>query len=241
VGGGLPPSTTKVIPHLKNFKNNMKLAQVGVYTLFKILRRDFWYWMRVEGVLSIALAVIERTLVKVIFDFTGCAHFRHPFEMGGASYSLSMVWAQIMPFVALGWYEGENKEDMRLLLGVNFTFWVVLNGLFFLSIEKRFIRTFFTRTTAPLYTVQLFLTSEDDASKFDAAFDNRASYIGGCEGEVREWVRVNIERWREEKAGWFKIDKIPDAMLPAEVVVEEGGARRRRSSVLSVREIIDNA
>jgi len=58
---------------------------------------------------------------------------------------------------------------------------------------------------------------------------------------VREWVRVNIERWREEKAGWFKIDKIPDAMLPAEVVVEEGGARRRRSSVLSVREIIDNA
>ena len=206
--------------------------------LFKILRRDFWYWLRVEGVLSIALAGLERTLVKVVADFTGCVHFRHPFEMGGAAYSLSMVWAQIMPFLALRWYEGDNKEELRLLLGVNFTVWLVLNGFFFLSIEKRFVKTFFTRTTAPQYTVQLFLTSEEDANKFDAAFDNRASYIGGCKEEVKEWVRVNIERWRFENADWFKIDKIPDAMLPAEVVQEEGGTRRRRSSVHSVREIL---
>ena len=206
--------------------------------LFKILRRDFWYWLRVEGVLSIALAGLERTLVKVVADFTGCVHFRHPFEMGGAAYSLSMVWAQIMPFLALRWYEGDNKEELRLLLGVNFTVWVVLNGFFFLSIEKRFVKTFFTRTTAPQYTVQLFLTSEDDASKFDAAFDNRASYIGGCKEEVKEFVRVNIERWRRENADWFKIDKIPDEMLPAEVVAEEGGARRRKNSVFSVKKIL---
>ena len=143
-----------------------------------------------------------------------------------------------MPFLALRWYEGENKEDLRLLLVVNFTGWVVLNGFFFLSIEKSFVKTFFTTMTAPEYTVQLFLTSEDDASKFDAAFDNRASYIGGCKEEVKEWVRVNIERWRFENADWFKIDKIPDAMLPAEVVQEEGGTRRRRSSVHSVRKIL---
>jgi len=31
------------------------------------------------------------------------------------------------------------------------------------------------------------------------------------------------ERWRQEKASWLKIDKIPDEMLPAEVVAEEGG------------------
>jgi len=159
-------------------------------------------------------------------------------KWGGAAYSLSMVWAQIMPFLALNWYSKENKEDLRLLLVVNFTGWVVLNGFFFLSIEKSFVKTFFTTMTAPEYTVQLFLTSEDDASKFDAAFDNRASYIKKCEGEVKEWVRVNIERWRFENADWFKIDKIPDAMLPAEVVAEEGGASRRRSSVHSVREIL---
>ena len=196
------------------------------------------YWMRVEGVLGIIMAFVQRALVKVVADFTGCVHFRHPFELGGAAYSLSMVWAQIMPFAALGWYSRDNKEDLRLLLVVNFTVWMVLNGWFFQSIEKRFVKTFFTRTTAPQYTVQLFLTSEEDANKFDAAFDNRASYIGGCKEEVKEWVRVNIERWRFENADWFKIDKIPDAMLPAEVVQEEGGTRRRRSSVHSVREIL---
>jgi len=29
---------------------------------------------------------------------------------------VSMVWAQIMPFVALGWYEGGNKEQLQALL-----------------------------------------------------------------------------------------------------------------------------
>ena len=181
-------------------------------------------------------AGVERS--NLIISLQGCIHFRHPYELGGAAYSLSMVWAQIMPFLALRWYEGDNKEELRLLLGVNFTVWLVLNGFFFLSIEKRFVKTFFTRTTAPQYTVQLFLTSEDDASKFDAAFDNRASYIGGCKEEVKEFVRVNIERWRRENADWFKIDKIPDEMLPAEVVAEEGGARRRKNSVFSVKEIL---
>ena len=88
-----------------------------------------------------------------------------------------MVWAQIMPFLALNWYSKENKKDLRLLLGVNFTVWLVLNGLFFLSIEKSFVKTFFLTMTAPKYTVQLFLTSEADASKFDAAFDNRAAIL----------------------------------------------------------------
>jgi len=57
------------------------------------LRRDFWYWLRLEGGASLATAVIERTLVKVVADFTGCVHFRHPFEMGGGG---------LQPFDGLG-------------------------------------------------------------------------------------------------------------------------------------------
>ena len=47
--------------------------QVGAYIMLKILRRDFWYWLRVEGepVFSIALAGLERVAVKMIIDFTG--------------------------------------------------------------------------------------------------------------------------------------------------------------------------
>ena len=56
-------------------------------------------------------------------------------------------------------------------------------------------------------------------------------------GEVKEWVAANIERFRRDKPEWFKVEKIPDEYLPVEVLVAEGGAKRRRSSV-SIREVI---
>ena len=145
-----------------------------------------------------------------------------------------MIWAQMMPFVALGWYEGENKEQLQTLLFVCFGLWLVLNGLFFFLIEKSYITTFFGTKTAPQYTVELFRNSEDDASKFDAAFDNRLSYIAECEEEVREWLRENIDRFQLEQPEWWKIEMVPDEFLPPEVIEAEGGARRRRRSSLEL-------
>ena len=36
---------------------------------------------------------------------------RHPYELGGLALSLSMVWAQFMPFVAVILYDGD--EDVK--------------------------------------------------------------------------------------------------------------------------------
>ena len=104
--------------------------------------------------------------------------------------------------------------------------------------RESFVGTFFGTKTAPQYTVELFRNSEDDASKFDAAFDNRLSYIAECEEEVREWLRENIARFNLEQPEWWKIDLVPDEFLPRLAIIEaEGGARRRKNSVHSVREI----
>ena len=149
-----------------------------------------------------------------------------------------MIWAQIMPFVALSFYEKENKEQLQTLLLVNCGIWVVLNGLFFCSIDRSFVWTFFGRQTAPQYTVDLFRNSEDDASKFDAAFDNRRSYIVECEDEVKEWLRENIARFNLEQPEWWKIEMVGDEFLSQFVIEAEGGLRRRRNSVQSVREIL---
>ena len=149
-----------------------------------------------------------------------------------------MIWAQIMPFVALSFYEKENKEQLQTLLLVNCGIWVVLNGLFFCSIDRSFVWTFFGRQTAPQYTVDLFRNSEDDASKFDAAFDNRRSYIVECEDEVKEWLRENIARFNLEQPEWWKIEMVGDEFLPQFAIEAEGGLRRRRNSVQSVREIL---
>ena len=65
------------------------------YLAWKILRRDFWYWPKLDGIFAILLALFDRILAKVIVDFSGCVFFRHPNELGGAALSMSMVWAQV--------------------------------------------------------------------------------------------------------------------------------------------------
>ena len=54
---------------------------------------------------------------------------------------------------------------------------------------------------------------------------------------MKEWVKNNIDRWKEEAPSWFKIETIPDDFLPTEVFVAEGGVNRTRSTI-SLREIV---
>ena len=81
-------------------------GEVGFYLLYKIARRDFYWWLKLEGTLSVVMAILERTVSKVVTDFTGCVHFRHPYELGGVAYSASMLWAQVMPFI------GERASEL---------------------------------------------------------------------------------------------------------------------------------
>jgi len=209
-------------------------AEMGVYLTYKLVRRDFWWWGNIEGVVSVVLSFLERSIVKIIADFTGCIHFRHPYELGGTGYSLSMIWAQVFPFVALQFSTSEKKELLASMLQVSFGAWLTLNTLFFAGINREFIRTFFTKTTGPEYTVLLFREAPSDELRFDAAFTNRRSYINGLEDEVRAWLSENIDRFQLEQPEWWRIDMVGDEFLPE----AEGGARRRRSSVQSVREIL---
>ena len=54
------------------------VGEVIFYLLLKITRRDFFYWVRVEGFLALVLAFFNRILIKIIVDFSGCLHMRHP-------------------------------------------------------------------------------------------------------------------------------------------------------------------
>ena len=140
-----------------------------------------------------------------------------------------MVWAQVFPFVALQFYEGEEKarNALKTVLVGCFSLWLVLN-----------IITFFGTKTAPQYTCELFETSKEDSQRFDAVFSNRIAYTKSIHDDVRDWVARNIDRWKENKPDWFKIEMIPDAFLLSDVFEEEGGARRRRRSSVSIREIV---
>ena len=100
---------------------NIPFAAIGgemlLFLLYKLARGDFWYRTRLEGVSFVIIAFVTRIIVKVIVAFSRCLHFRHPYEMGGATFSMSMLWAQIFPFIALMFFEdNDNKEAITIFL-----------------------------------------------------------------------------------------------------------------------------
>jgi len=72
-----------------------------LYLGYKVARRDFLWFLRAKGPFAVLMSFLERVAVKPIVDFSGCLHFRHLLELGGAAFSISMFWTQVFPFVAL--------------------------------------------------------------------------------------------------------------------------------------------
>jgi hypothetical protein len=69
------------------------VSDMGLYFMYKILRRDLWHWMPLEGSAGVLESVLERLVVKDLVDFTGVIQFRAAGEMGGAGFTFSMVRA----------------------------------------------------------------------------------------------------------------------------------------------------
>ena len=67
-------------------------VDVGVFYAIKIWNRDFVYYLPFEGFwFSIAASTLIRFISKIISDFTGIVHFRHPGEMGGAYFTFNVI------------------------------------------------------------------------------------------------------------------------------------------------------
>ena len=160
------------------------------------------------------------------------------YNCGPVAFTASMIWAQVFPFVALQSFEGELKSEIEAGLIVSFTIWVALNIAFFCTIDLAYLPTFFGTMTGPQYVIQLYKEAKDDSVRWHAVFTHRISFTKPIHGEIKEWVKENIERWRSENPSWFQVDLIPDDFLPVDVLEAEGGARRRRRSSISVRDII---
>ena len=196
------------------------------------------YFVRAKGIVAVLCSAAHHIVIKVIANFSGCIHLRHSYGLGGTAFIFSMMWVQALPFVALQYYEGDDVEAIKIFLVCSFCIWLILNIVFFCTIDLDFMGTFFGTITAAQYTVELFQNATDDAMKFDAAFTNRISFTKPIHGEIKEWVRLNIDRWRLEAPEWFVVELVPDEFLPVEVYEAEGGERRRRHSSVSLREMV---
>ena len=231
----------------KTLAISVLVGETVAYLIFKVARGDFRYWMPLPRGTSLGNSLIMRVTVKVVCDFTGFLHARHPYEMGGFYWLMNMVWTQASVFGAIrmkeefGWHIEENdgerfvkEEDYMTIATVLLLLWfVALLGLMFGS-EKELRRTFYSFMTGKQYNEALFRSDEDEIKM--QVFDTHSSYNRHFEDAIKEWLGERWSGWHASRPGWLTeglIKRIPGRLLPGggdkgvleEIGDEDGGER----------------
>jgi hypothetical protein len=207
-------------------------ADLGLYLMIKILRGDFWYWVPAGGFLEFVLSIVGRIMVKVITDFTSIVQFRHPNELGGMYWSFGFVFTMGSLPVAIRNYEkqGGDKKTLDLVLTLLYIFMtsnIIMFGVFFNNIDKKYRQTFVSMERGKDLTVRRFQHGNNEEMRADAILNNSRHHWKSIEEEVKSWVESNWSSWEEEKPKW-----LTDAMrarVPEEFIPADGDARRRES------------
>jgi len=91
------------------------LAELLFYFLTKIMAQDCRYWVPIYGLKGGLLTVLCRTVIKLVTDLTALVHFRCPHDLGGASFSFSLVTTIGMGiFSTLYYADVKESGDQRI-------------------------------------------------------------------------------------------------------------------------------
>ncbi|GMI01553.1 hypothetical protein TrLO_g10206 [Triparma laevis f. longispina] len=183
---------------------------VGFFVLYKVLRGDFIYWIPVSEIsLQLIVALGFRLVCKFVTDFTGCVHYRHPYELGGMYYSVNFFQPLLvlvgLVLVDMEGISGETTELAGGLVGMLGPMLVCLVVVFFLSIDKKYLGTFFSTETGAQMTQRIFLTSDSDLVKSQIFKYHRRHWVG-VKVEIGEWLEEGWDGWEEERPDWFTED-----------------------------------
>jgi hypothetical protein len=211
-------------------------ADLGLYLIVKVLRGDFWYWMRLDGNAEIVSSIVSRVLVKVVGDFTSIVQFRHPNEVGGLYWIFGFILTMGSLPIAILVAERKYVEDEVLKLawkvvGIFIPCTALLFAVFFFNIEKKYWGTFYSWQRGKDLTVKNFREGSDSVKAL-YAFEFSKHHWKAIEEDVKSWVEANWERWLEEKPKWF--DDAMRARVPVEYIptaLERRKETYRRKSV----------
>ena len=200
-------------------------CEVGIYLLYKVLRKDFRYFLPLPNGTSLAVSLLFRVALKVITDFTGMLHARHPYEMGGAYWMFNMFYTQVMLFIVVNVRsstyseEGQNpvfsEEKLWILACSLSALWLVAVVVLLLSCEKGFMHTFFQLTRAWEYNKAMFDTGDDGYRMY--IFTDHEAYYMWYKEEIKEWLDEAWDRLHREKPVWFTqnvVKSVPIDILP---------------------------
>ena len=221
--------------------------------VFKAVRGDLRYWVNGGPVTSAIITFFSRFTLKVVTDFTAIFQSRHPFELGGLLWSLTLLINQVSCFVAvhlyLTYYEEEliDKDGLEVKLTklTPLQLWgtqSILSGLFVISwvifiavINMDYAKTFFSTVTGKQFAEETFRIIETDEELL-YTFRFQEAYYDAFEEELMEEFHDAWPLLMKDKPEWLTddvISNVPDRFFPKPELIrltEEGGGERRRSS-----------
>ena len=209
---------------------------LGIYFLFKLLRKDFFCFFPLKGKsAAVLMAVLFRTVELFSAYFSGLVQLRHPYQCGGLNYTcivlanffcLVMISMKYVSFAdecesspsddCIEISSGATSGDIKVLLTCCLSAFSFGTLLLLLTMRKGYLNSFTSTATGSKYTCELFQNSDDDAVKARAAFTNNQSYISPISAEVSDWVQENWKRWMTFRPSWFNVDivgAIPNTYL----------------------------
>jgi len=183
---------------------------------------------------------MARVFAKTIVDFTGLIHLRHPYELGGLYWTVSMFLTLLASFVSV-WIYFESGGDAVAetaawtLVGCMGGAWLITFGVFLLVMKKGYRRTFFSTMSGRRSSINYFLLGADDQVKSEVLATNKHHWRQIRE-EVKVWVLANWYPWVTAKPAWFTeawVFKLPEDFIPDDedqARLEEIRLRGRRRS-----------
>eukprot|EP00520_Triparma_pacifica_P016743 CAMPEP_0118648730 /NCGR_PEP_ID=MMETSP0785-20121206/9316_1 /TAXON_ID=91992 /ORGANISM="Bolidomonas pacifica, Strain CCMP 1866" /LENGTH=151 /DNA_ID=CAMNT_0006540951 /DNA_START=199 /DNA_END=651 /DNA_ORIENTATION=- len=128
-----------------------------------------------------------------------------------------------------------NKVAISLALKV---VWILIPTLllslvvFFITIEKNYRVTFYSRQTGKGMKQELFKNGKDDATRA-VIFNVTRHYWVGIENDMKRWVQQNWKKWEKKKPEWFT-DNLK-ARIPVEWIPTAESRKRESERRLNIR------
>ena len=191
--------------------------ELGLFFAVKAARDDFVHWVPIYGPKGVVASVMARLFGKVTVDWTCCLQFRHPQEVGGLFWSLSLLSTCVIGLSAALFH---SDKTVTALVGGSCLGLLGSFGLFLRTIEGEYVATFYDTRTASQYTADDFRNSREDEHKFNVLTKN-VKLWSGIRAEVEAWLAESLPVWEEERPPWLTEQKM--SLIPKGALGESEG------------------
>ncbi len=145
--------------------------------------------------------------------------------LGPCVRGLILLAAQVAAFASVAlyaaFYIGEAKLEAATLYAFVSTLTavsIVSFGVLLLTMERKYVRTFFSTQTGAEYTMGQFLENDGNDELRAIIFYRNQELWRPIRPQVQAWLRLRFMTWRRTKPTWFTdalVSCIPTDMLPA--------------------------